>query len=124
MIFGPVEFLEDFNRTYGPTTWEEKAYPRFKQVIRSNLNIVKESMKTHRKNTFEFFAYDMMLDENFDVWLMEINRNPYSKRAPVVPRMRGDEADLVFEMLTDILKVTIDYVDDKSADTGGWKLIT
>ena len=30
-----------------------------------------------RKNSFEFFGFDFMIDEDFRVWLIEVNTNPY-----------------------------------------------
>ena len=32
--------------------------------------------KYKRKNCFEIFGYDFIIDENFKVWLIEINTNP------------------------------------------------
>jgi D-alanine-D-alanine ligase-like ATP-grasp enzyme len=29
-----------------------------------------------RKNSFEFFGFDFMIDEDFRVWLIEVNTNP------------------------------------------------
>jgi D-alanine-D-alanine ligase-like ATP-grasp enzyme len=31
----------------------------------------------HRKNHFELFGYDFMVDEDLRVWLIEVNSNPY-----------------------------------------------
>ena len=31
----------------------------------------------NRKNHFEFFGYDFMIDEDLRVWLIEVNTNPY-----------------------------------------------
>ena len=30
-----------------------------------------------RRNSFEFFGFDFMIDEDFRVWLIEVNTNPY-----------------------------------------------
>ena len=30
----------------------------------------------NRKNTHELFGYDLMVDENYKVWLIEINSSP------------------------------------------------
>lgn len=29
-----------------------------------------------RKNTLEVFGYDFMIDENYKVWLIEVNSSP------------------------------------------------
>ena len=30
-----------------------------------------------RRNSFELFGFDFMIDEDFRVWLIEVNTNPY-----------------------------------------------
>ena len=30
-----------------------------------------------RQLTFEIFGYDFMIDEDFRIWLIEVNTNPY-----------------------------------------------
>ena len=30
-----------------------------------------------RRNSFEFVGFDFMIDEDFRVWLIEVNTNPY-----------------------------------------------
>lgn len=45
-------------------------------------DIVKQSMMCaldgieNRKNTHEMYGYDFMIDENYKVWLIEINSSP------------------------------------------------
>jgi D-alanine-D-alanine ligase-like ATP-grasp enzyme len=31
----------------------------------------------YRKNIFELFGFDFLLDEEFRLWLLEINTNPF-----------------------------------------------
>jgi D-alanine-D-alanine ligase-like ATP-grasp enzyme len=31
----------------------------------------------NRKNVFELFGFDFLLDEEFRLWLLEINTNPF-----------------------------------------------
>ena len=76
--------------------------------------MIKDQFKSHRKNSFEVLAYDFVIDEQLDVWLMEVNQNPNIKRV---------QGNLATGLLKDLLKVTIDWKGDNSADTGGWKLI-
>ena len=52
--------------------------PRMKDIVIDTFLAVKNSVNpNHRKNTFELFGYDFMIDEDFRVWLIEVNTNPY-----------------------------------------------
>ena len=52
--------------------------PRMKDfVIDSFLGVKNVMNPNRRKNTFELFGYDFMIDEDFRVWLIEVNTNPY-----------------------------------------------
>jgi len=46
-------------------------------VIDSILAVKNELNPGRRKNHFELFGYDFLIDEDFRVWLIEINSNPY-----------------------------------------------
>jgi hypothetical protein len=61
-----------------------------------------------RKNSFEFFGFDFMIDEDFRVWLIEVNTNPYigihnHKMKHILP-----------EMFESMFKIVLDplYTDD------------
>ena len=61
-------------------------------------------MVTNRKNSFEFFGYDFMIDENFKVWLIEVNSSPQidANNDPIL-------RTFFKSVLTDLAKVVIDY---------------
>lgn len=46
-------------------------------IIDSYLAVRKLINSKKRKNCFELFGYDFLIDEDFRVWLLEINTNPY-----------------------------------------------
>jgi hypothetical protein len=73
---------------------------------------------SNRKNSFEFFGYDFMVDEDLRVWLIEVNSSPSmdTKSCPILARM-------VKNVLTDLAKVVIDYPKNKKCDTGGFSLV-
>ena len=63
-----------------------------------------QDIVNNRKNSFEFFGYDFMVDDEFKVWLIEVNSSPSmeSKNQPVLK-------NLVKSVLRDLAKVVIDY---------------
>ena len=68
----------------------------------------------NRKNSFEFFGYDFMVDEDLRVWLIEVNSSPsMDQGTPTTER-------LVQMVLTDLPKVILDYPRNRNCDTGGF----
>jgi tubulin monoglycylase TTLL3/8 len=85
----------------------EKKIP-FHYIEKQIKNIIIETIKefskyiVHRKNSFELLGYDLMIDENFKVWLIEINVSPdLSHSTPITEK-------IVKNSLHDILNFKID----------------
>ena len=57
-----------------------------------------------RKNSFEFFGFDFMIDEDFRVWLIEVNTNPY------IGIHNDSMIDLLPSMLSGLFKIVLDPV--------------
>lgn len=57
---------------------EDDFMPRIKDIIIDSFLSVRTKMNPNRrKNMFELFGFDFLLDEDFRIWLIEINTNPY-----------------------------------------------
>ena len=56
----------------------------------------------NRKNVFELFGFDFLLDEDFRTWLIEVNVNPY------LGSPNNYMKRLVPNMINDLLKICID----------------
>ena len=78
---------------------------QIKEIVTITTQSVKEDINKNERNyQFEIFGYDFMLDENFNLFLIEINTNPgLEESSPwikiIVPRM-----------LDDALRLTIDKI--------------
>lgn len=49
-----------------------------KDIVIDTFCATKEQMITNeRDNSFELFGYDFIVDEDFRVWLIEVNVGPY-----------------------------------------------
>jgi D-alanine-D-alanine ligase-like ATP-grasp enzyme len=52
--------------------------PRMKDLIIDTFNASKMQLNPNRrKNCFELLGYDFLIDEDFRLWLIEVNTNPY-----------------------------------------------
>lgn len=85
----------DFNRDF---------LPRIKDLmIDAYLSGKKNMHKSKRKSVFEFLGFDFLIDEDFRVWLIEVNTNPYLG----IPNDYIDK--LLPLMLDDLLDITLDH---------------
>lgn len=55
-----------------------------KEIVKNSMLCGMESIE-NRKNTHEMFGYDFMVDENYKVWLIEINSSPSMDYSTVPP---------------------------------------
>ena len=103
--------LEDFEN-YLKSTFPEynlmfntHFLPRIKDLmIDTYLSCKKSIHKDKKKHMFELLGFDFLIDEDFRVWLLEVNTNPYLG----VPNPYIET--LLPEMLDDMLEITVDTV--------------
>ena len=78
---------------------------KVKEIISLSMRSVKDKInKNNRNYQFELFGYDFMLDEDFNLFLIEINTNPgLEESSPwikiIVPRMLDDALRLTLDQL-------------------------
>ena len=61
-----------------------------------------------RRNCFEFFGFDFMIDEDFRTWLIEVNTNPYigihnNKMTNLLPEVLGGFYKIILNPVFDNL---------------------
>jgi hypothetical protein len=61
-----------------------------------------------RRNSFELFGFDFMIDEDFRVWLIEVNTNPY------IGIHNKTLKHVVPDMFADMFKIVLDPVYQNS----------
>lgn len=84
---------------------EEHFMPRMHDIIIDSILAVRSQLNPNkRKDVFELFGYDFLIDEDFRIWLIEVNTNPYLG----IPNEYI--ADLLPKMLDDLVKITVDPV--------------
>ena len=84
---------------------EDHIMPRIKDLIIDCILSVKNQLNPNRrKDCFELFGYDFLIDEDFRVWLIEVNTNPYFG----IPN--DYIADLLPKMIDDMTKIVVDPI--------------
>ena len=80
-------------------------YSQIKELVSISMKSVKEQLnKNNNSYQFEIFGYDFMLDENFNLFLIEVNTNPgIEESSPwiqiIIPRMLDDALRLTIDQL-------------------------
>ena len=84
---------------------EKDIMPRLKKIIEiTTFSVGKKLNKRNSRYCFEILGYDFILDNNFDVWLLEVNDNPgLCESSPLIKI-------LIPRMIDDALRLTIDKV--------------
>lgn len=96
--------------------WHEKVYPSMKKYL---IEIAKSVCINIEKKPgrFELFGCDWIITEDYNVYLLEIQRPPgmgyYSQVSIIV----------CGKILEDTIRVTVDYQNDSKASTGGFEII-
>ena len=99
------ESFQQFLNTLGEKSFNfrETIIPKFKEIIELSAKATKSIINRSKKNyCFEIFGYDFMMDEDKNVYLIEINTNPGLEISSKVIEI------LVPRMIDDALRLTID----------------
>lgn len=113
------QYLKDCG--YG-AVWDKKIVPGMKRILTESCLSGQDAAEP-RKNSFEIYGADFMLDELLNPWLIEINQGPTMSTSTTVTN------ELVQEMTDDLFKIILDrrqsYRSHKPStpDTGNFELI-
>ena len=97
------QFAEFLQNRFGKDCWKE-IQQKIKNIIICSFEAARHEMK-QRQNSFELFGYDVMIDENLNVYLIEVNSSPALDYSTKITEK------LVKLMLEDLLQVVIDNKD-------------
>ena len=96
-------FQEELNRQKSGKNFKKDIFPEIIKIISITSKAVKNKINImNRKNCFEIFGYDFILDINYHPFLLEINTNPGLEESSPLIKM------LVPRMINDALRLTID----------------
>ncbi|KAH8095394.1 hypothetical protein JL720_2691 [Aureococcus anophagefferens] len=108
----------------GGDVFRELIQPKMIEIATRALQCAQEAVE-HRKNSWELYGYDFMIDGELNPWLIEVNSSPACDYSTKVTERYVQKA------LVDVLKVTVDRRKweaeggaDRGAeppDAGGWR---
>ena len=117
------QFIEYLGEEHGSEDlWENKIQKQMKKIVTWSTMSVQD-MVQNRRRSCELYGYDFMVDENLDVWLIEVNSSPAMDYSTDITER------LVTRVLPDCVKVLADYEysgkkkKPKNIDLGGWELL-
>lgn len=95
-------YIDEFFPQYGIRV-DDHMLPRMRDIAIDTFLSVRHKMNPNkRKDVFELFGFDFLLDEDFRIWLIECNTNPYLG-APckfmetMLPQMMNDMFKIVLD---------------------------
>jgi hypothetical protein len=81
-------------------------------IIDTFLSVRKQLNPSNRKDCFELFGFDFLIDEDFRVWLLEVNTNPY------LGTPNKYIVGLMPQMLDEMIKIVVDPIyEPRKVDT-------
>jgi len=123
-MWSSEDFKEYCKTVAGEDHFTNKIQPRMKEIAIWSLMAVQDLIE-HRKNSWELYGYDFMIDDQFQTYLIEINSSPACDYSTHVTER------FVKRALVDLLKVTLDTREwerrggkpGPPPETGGWERI-
>jgi tubulin monoglycylase TTLL3/8 len=121
-LFWTMDQLSDFmQKQAGYDYFRTVMKPRMKKIVNWSLMSCQENVQ-NRKNSSEIYGYDFCIDDDWKLWLIEVNASPaFDFSSDVTER-------LVKMVREDYIKVVVDYGTASKGhrphvDTGGWECI-
>ena len=102
-------FQKELNRQNSGKNFRKDIFPEIVKIIGISAKAIKNKINImNRKNCFEIFGYDFILDVNYRPFLLEINTNPGLEESSPLIKM------LVPRMINDAFRLTIDKTFDSN----------
>ena len=102
-------FQKELDKNGIKKNFKKEVFPKIIKIIAYSANASKNKINILSKNNiFEIFGYDLILDKNFEPFLLEINTNPGLEESSPLIQM------LVPRMIDDAFRLTIDEVFERN----------
>ena len=99
------EFKRILHKSGKQVDFEVDILQKMKYLCAVTLTTIKKKINPNRrKHCFELFGFDYFIDEDFNVWLIEVNTNPCLEESSRLLQI------LLPRMVDDLFKLTIDQI--------------
>jgi hypothetical protein len=117
------QFREFLKNKYGRDCWPE-IQEKIKKIVIYSLESAKHKL-FNRKNNFENFGFDIMLDDKLNVYLIEINASPdWTYSTKVTEKLVKIASEDIMKVVLDIPNENLKPPEErKTIDTGRFKQI-
>ena len=106
------EHLAETRGAEGAAAWETRIKPAMINAVVSSLKCAVDMIE-NRKNSFDVYGYDFVLDDDLRPWLLEINASPSMEHSTPVT------AELCPQAIDDTIKVVVDVPEQIKKNGGG-----
>ena len=79
------QYLKDLEG--GQDVFNETIRPKLKDIVKYTIESVQDLVES-RPNTVELYGFDFMVDEDYNVWLIEVNSSPSMDYSTVIILLR------------------------------------
>lgn len=98
-------YIQGVEKNGNLINFENDILDNIKNTIKKSMYSAKKKIDPeYRKYSFEIFGYDFIIDEDYNVWLIEINTNPCLEESSSLLK------SLIPRMLDDAFKLTLDQI--------------
>ena len=106
------EHLAETRGAEGAAAWEKCIKPAMINAVVSSLKCAVDMIE-NRKNSFDVYGYDFVLDDDLRPWLLEINASPSMEHSTPVT------AELCPQAIDDTIKVVVDVPEQMKKNGAG-----
>ncbi|XP_063710021.1 tubulin glycylase 3B-like [Culicoides brevitarsis] len=114
--WGMPDLLAYFAAIGKPNIWETTLYPAIKKILSYIAELSFRNCEI-MNGRFEIFGCDWLITEDFKTVLIEINRSPSMDYYTPIHKV------VLEEVLSDVIRVVIDYAKDETSSTGRFEMI-
>lgn len=104
--------------------FNESILPKIKKLIADVFMEAKDAL-VHRKNSFEIFGLDVLIDQHFNPWILEVNKSPACEdRTSFLSENLHQMADSLYQMLFPRNQTSLNEIEEiKKVKKNEWEKI-